>query len=234
MDDGMRKCLILKQKSDVDPVVEIPSSEEFHRILCEFHQSTGHGGRDKLLHSLKSKYFIPFLVIGEFLKLCRVCRSKRNFPKMGILVRPIISSDGQFSPERPSESPEGNYVATFEPVSSIKSENENSSSSIPTLTCATLEPSSRPAKRKEPEDTALTPDVLLSVNEGFSRPQMLEDRFDIFGKNVAVKLRDLPKQQRIICEKLINDALYAAEMGSLTIDHTLSKAAISMFNNSQS
>ena len=136
--------------------------------------------------------------------------------------------------ERPSESPEGNYVATFEPVSSIKSENENSSSSIPTLTCATLEPSSRPAKRKEPEDTALTPDVLLSVNEGFSRPQMLEDRFDIFGKNVAVKLRDLPKQQRIICEKLINDALYAAEMGSLTIDHTLSKAAISMFNNSQS
>lgn len=42
-----------------------------------------------------------------------------------------------------------------------------------------------------------------------------DDRFDIFGKNVAVKLRDLPKDQRLMSEKIINDTLFQAEMGNL-------------------
>ncbi|CAL1540797.1 unnamed protein product [Lymnaea stagnalis] len=48
-----------------------------------------------------------------------------------------------------------------------------------------------------------------------------EDRFDIFGKNVAVKLRDLQIHQRILAEKLINDALYEAELGHLTESYQL-------------
>jgi len=43
-----------------------------------------------------------------------------------------------------------------------------------------------------------------------------EDLFEITGKNVASKLRILTKQQRIIAEKLINDVLYEAQLGSLT------------------
>jgi hypothetical protein len=43
-----------------------------------------------------------------------------------------------------------------------------------------------------------------------------EDVFEITGKNVASKLRTLTKEQRIIAEKLINDVLYEAQLGSLT------------------
>ncbi|KAG8305657.1 hypothetical protein J6590_065577 [Homalodisca vitripennis] len=42
-----------------------------------------------------------------------------------------------------------------------------------------------------------------------------EDRFDMFGKNVAAKLRSLPQEQRIYAEKEINDALFDAEVGAL-------------------
>jgi hypothetical protein len=40
--------------------------------------------------------------------------------------------------------------------------------------------------------------------------------FEITGKNVAPKLRILTNEQRIIAEKLINDVLYEAQLGSLT------------------
>jgi hypothetical protein len=43
-----------------------------------------------------------------------------------------------------------------------------------------------------------------------------EDMFEITGKSVASKLRILTKEQRIIAEKLINDVLYEAQLGSLT------------------
>lgn len=76
---------------------------------------------------------------------------------------------------------------------------------------------SRPPKRKghSSHSRDLSNEVLHSVNEHFKRPLLKEDRFDIFGKNVAVKLRDLPKDQRLIAEKIINDTLFQAEMGNL-------------------
>jgi hypothetical protein len=44
-----------------------------------------------------------------------------------------------------------------------------------------------------------------------------EDKFDLFAKNVAAKLRELGNNEQIICaEKLINDALVEAEHGSLS------------------
>jgi len=43
-----------------------------------------------------------------------------------------------------------------------------------------------------------------------------EDMFEITGKNVASNLRILTKEQRIIAEKLINDVLYEAQLGTLT------------------
>lgn len=42
-----------------------------------------------------------------------------------------------------------------------------------------------------------------------------DDAFDIVGKNVAAKLRILPKETRIFTEKLINDLLFEAEMGNI-------------------
>ncbi|XP_071053619.1 KRAB-A domain-containing protein 2-like [Onthophagus taurus] len=93
MEVGSKKTLILKRKSDSDPVVRIVPTEEFYHILRDTHQLTGHGGRDKMLYSLKSKYFIPTSVVLEFLKLCTVCQSKKKFPRKGIVVCPILSSD---------------------------------------------------------------------------------------------------------------------------------------------
>ena len=43
-----------------------------------------------------------------------------------------------------------------------------------------------------------------------------EDMFEITGKNVSSKLRILTMEQKIIAEKLINDVLYEAQLGSLT------------------
>ncbi|CAH1110078.1 unnamed protein product [Psylliodes chrysocephalus] len=61
-------------------------------------------------------------------------------------------------------------------------------------------------------------DLLRTINEKLHQPiqsARKKDRFDIFGDNVAVKLRALPDNQRIMNEKLINDVLFEAESNSL-------------------
>lgn len=75
----------------------------------------------------------------------------------------------------------------------------------------------RPAKRSN----TLTEDVLKTVNDHFKRPRGTEDRFDIYGKNVGMKLRELPKQQRVLAEKIINEVLFLAEVGNLTMSHSV-------------
>ncbi|VVD04839.1 unnamed protein product [Leptidea sinapis] len=50
-----------------------------------------------------------------------------------------------------------------------------------------------------------------------------EDKYDAFGKNVAHKLRSLPTNQRLLAEKIINDALFEAEMEYETLE--------SLYNN---
>ncbi|KAF2892131.1 hypothetical protein ILUMI_14043 [Ignelater luminosus] len=92
MEVGTKKSLILKRKSDFDPTVKIVPTEEFYHILRESHQSTGHGGRDKMVCNLKSRYLIPTSVVLEFFKLCTICQSKKKFPRKAIVVCPIVSS----------------------------------------------------------------------------------------------------------------------------------------------
>ncbi|KAF2882950.1 hypothetical protein ILUMI_23221, partial [Ignelater luminosus] len=55
--------LILKRKSDSDPVVKIVPMKKYKHILRESHQTTGHGGRNKMLYNLKSRYLISTSVI---------------------------------------------------------------------------------------------------------------------------------------------------------------------------
>lgn len=49
-----------------------------------------------------------------------------------------------------------------------------------------------------------------------------DDIFDIIGKNVAMKLRDMEDDQRIYAENLINEILYHGLMGNLTADSRIS------------
>ncbi|PNF19878.1 hypothetical protein B7P43_G12289 [Cryptotermes secundus] len=58
--------------------------------------------------------------------------------------------------------------------------------------------------------------ILVAVGDRLAQVKN-EDRFDFFAKNVAAKLRALGNnEQRIYAEKLINDALFEAELGSLS------------------
>lgn len=75
--------------------------------------------------------------------------------------------------------------------------------------------------RKAEEQENLATEVLHTVQEHFKKPRVQEDRFDVIGKTIAIKLRGLPKQQMLIAEKLMNDTLFQAEMGSLTLSHRL-------------
>ncbi|XP_063535902.1 uncharacterized protein LOC134745756 [Cydia strobilella] len=86
----------------------------------------------------------------------------------------------------------------------------------------TLTPVSERSRPRLGKNT-LTEDVLKSVTDHFKRPKQSDNRFEVFGKNIGMKLQELPKEQRIIAEKIINDTLFLAEMGSLTLLHTVRK-----------
>ena len=96
-----------------------------------------------------------------------------------------------------------------------------SSTPLPTNSTTTNMAPSRSTKKKCRTDIA--DDVLMTINDHFKKPreQKIEDKHDIFGKNVAHKLRGLDNLQRILVEKIINDALFEAEMGTLTHHHKL-------------
>ncbi|CAH4034406.1 unnamed protein product [Pieris brassicae] len=77
----------------------------------------------------------------------------------------------------------------------------------------------------------LTTQVLQSVQNHFKRPAITNDRFYIYGANVAAKLRDLTKRERILAEKIINETLFLAEMKNLTISHQVMDSTSLRFNN---
>lgn len=45
-----------------------------------------------------------------------------------------------------------------------------------------------------------------------------KQQHDIFGEYIAEKLRSIPPGQLTICQKLINDAIFYAELGALTLN----------------
>ncbi|XP_031765591.2 KRAB-A domain-containing protein 2-like [Galleria mellonella] len=77
MEKSQTKILIKKRKKHSDPVVQIVASEDYYDILSTIHESTKHGGRDKMISAMKSKYLIPVPVVRAFIKCCTLCK-KRN------------------------------------------------------------------------------------------------------------------------------------------------------------
>lgn len=87
-------------------------------------------------------------------------------------------------------------------------------------------------KRKNNED--LTKEVLQSVKDHFKQPTYKEDRYDIIGKMVALKLREFKnKQQQLLAEKIINETLFEAEMGNLTMSHRVMAPRTMILNDIQ-
>lgn len=67
--------------------------------------------------------------------------------------------------------------------------------------------------------------MLLTVKDHFRKPAIKEDRFDMSGKTIAIKLQDLPKDQMLFADRIINEALFIAEMGSLTLNYRVVNTA---------
>lgn len=74
--------------------------------------------------------------------------------------------------------------------------------------------------------------MLETIDQHFKKPKPKEDRYDILGKNVALKMRDVSDNtQRLVAEKIINETLFMAEMGQLTQTHTICRSDNSEPNN---
>ncbi|XP_035826724.1 uncharacterized protein LOC101860181 [Aplysia californica] len=77
----------------------------------------------------------------------------------------------------------------------------------------------RPIKRKANDRdifSRLANQLRRSDGSNNSRCDEEDDNFDIFGKNVAAKLRSMSREQRIFAEKVINESLYYGELDCLT------------------
>ncbi|XP_074027710.1 uncharacterized protein [Leptinotarsa decemlineata] len=105
-------------------------------------------------------------------------------------------------------------------------QNISSPSTSATSSAATRKSSKRKCQTKVDE----ADEVLTMVGERL-RNQKADDAFNIFGNNVAAKLRTLPRQTRLYTEKLINDLLFEAEMGNID-KHTKIVTSVNTSTNS--
>ncbi|KAK9878704.1 hypothetical protein WA026_023403 [Henosepilachna vigintioctopunctata] len=76
MNIGNQKVLIMKRKDISDPVVQIIPTDEYYQKILDAHIATGHGRRDKIVHTLQDKYVVPMFAVSiskcsSFLSKCR-------------------------------------------------------------------------------------------------------------------------------------------------------------------
>nr|XP_049705316.1 SCAN domain-containing protein 3-like [Helicoverpa armigera] len=79
--------LIFKRSSPEETVIRILPREQYYDFLTEIHRSSEHGGRDKMLHCIKTKYYIPKRAVELFVSLCPKCHTKRNSVNKDVLAR---------------------------------------------------------------------------------------------------------------------------------------------------
>ncbi|XP_072385273.1 uncharacterized protein [Diabrotica undecimpunctata] len=105
----------------------------------------------------------------------------------------------------------------FSPITADNEDSQLSQDSTLSVSSATPSSTKTSSMKKKRLRAATDPrdELLITINEKLQQStpvvQREKDRFDIFGDNVAVKLRGLPNSQRIMAEKLINDVLFEAE-----------------------
>lgn len=76
-----------------------------------------------------------------------------------------------------------------------------------------------PSRKRMLEEST---EVLSLIKNKLSKPEENPCRFDILGRNWAEKLKILPNDQRIYAEKLVNDVLFEAELGTLNRNCSIS------------
>ncbi|XP_071053516.1 uncharacterized protein [Onthophagus taurus] len=76
-----------------------------------------------------------------------------------------------------------------------------------------IHPISSAKRRRNAKENDNTESLITLVTEKLKKTE--EDEFDIIGKNVAEKLRKLPTNIKLFSEKIINDCLFEAQLGTL-------------------
>lgn len=75
-------------------IIYYVADTELFQVLHDAHQSIGHGGRDRMLKELSSRYKnITRHDVELFLQLCEPCQQKQKGIKKGIVVKPILSTE---------------------------------------------------------------------------------------------------------------------------------------------
>ena len=83
LEEGGQKCLVQKGKNSEGHKVKIVPVEEYYDVLDTVHRNTGHGGRDKMLHAMKSMCSVPTPAVIAFVKLCQKCQARKTAVKKG-------------------------------------------------------------------------------------------------------------------------------------------------------
>lgn len=62
------KIVIKKDKHDEGKYVSVIPYEKIFNVVYEAHINVGHGGRDKIMHNIKTKYDVGRYAIEKFLE----------------------------------------------------------------------------------------------------------------------------------------------------------------------
>ena len=73
-----KEILVKQDKNNINNYVSVVTYEELFNVLYETHINVGHGGRDKMIHALKTKYDITRYAIEKLLETCEVCQKKKK------------------------------------------------------------------------------------------------------------------------------------------------------------
>jgi len=86
-----KKLIVPPSKTNGDIIYFVKCNEMFE-ILHMAHINCGHGGRNRMEHSIKQKYKnITRDIILLYLQLCEICNKKHAHPKKGLVIKPILS-----------------------------------------------------------------------------------------------------------------------------------------------
>lgn len=84
---------------------------------------------------------------------------------------------------------------------------------VPNLVTNVVNNGNIPAPKRRKRKLA---ESLPNMNGFFDKHDPKEDKFDVIGKNIAYKLRDLSPDVSLVAEKLISDILYEAAVGNIS------------------
>ncbi|XP_067009730.2 uncharacterized protein [Anabrus simplex] len=121
----------------------------------------------------------------------------------------IFEDESDTASERNNSTPEPRPPSQSSASSSVPDRRPSDVGVLPPTPSTRTPPRQLKRKRKTEVDSILT-----CIGKQLTE-RRAEDRHDIYGRNIAHKLRHLPNDQRIYVEKIINEAIFEAELGNL-------------------